>query len=94
MIGFPVTPRAETRTVTATSAAFALALSANERYLLISTVAAYIAQGASPTAAVAAAGSCYVPANTPFLVGGDYGAVLAIVRVSADGTATLVPFQF
>lgn len=73
-----------------TSAEFAGTPMVNgEAYLYTCSVASYIKQGATPTAA-AADGSMYVPADFPVFIDGGEGAKLALIRVGgSDGVATL-----
>ena len=74
---------------TVTSSSQQLTIVANAGYVLVTSVAAWVAQGTNPTAS-AADGSMYVPADTPTLINGDYGVKVAVLRVgSSDGVCTL-----
>lgn len=87
---------AETVAVSATSAQFAATLVAGKAYRFTSSTACYVAQGADPVTAVAGAGAgrFYVPANTPMDLHGSNGVKVAVVRVSADGFASIAPLQW
>ncbi len=76
--------------VAVASAVFALVLDGGKLYQFASTVACWIAQGATPTAS-AAAGSMYVPAGVVVQVHGGFGVGLAVIRSVGDGKATLTP---
>lgn len=83
-------PGSKHNTVTNTSQVIDLVLATGKEYEFVSTVACWIAQGATPVAA-AADGSSYIPANTPKLVNGGNGVGLAVIRASGDGDCTLTP---
>ncbi len=80
---------ADYKTVTNSSAQFDTTLAAGELYELVSTTHALIAQGADPQTAAAADANMVVAAGVPTLISGDLGAKVAIIRVAADGVATL-----
>lgn len=82
------TPTSVVRTVTASSATFSTTMAVGEVYLLCSSVACWIAQGAAPTAAKSD-GSTHVGAGVPVLIIGTAGAKLAVLRDAADGNASL-----
>jgi hypothetical protein len=87
----PVIASADYSTVTATSQQFAaiIAMAAGEFYVFTSTIDCWIQQGADPEAE-AAAGSLYVPANTPTYLDGRAGVKLAVLRAGgSDGAASL-----
>lgn len=65
------------------------AMAADQYYMYTANVGSWIKQGAAPVAS-AAAGSLYVPANTPVLIDGGYGAVLSVIYDGTIGKASLV----
>lgn len=75
-------------TVTATSQQINIPMLTNRLYALTSTTACYIKQGANPTATAGDASSLVAAGGTVVVHGGD-GAVLAVIRASADGECTL-----
>ena len=66
-----------------------VAMAADQYYVYTANVASWIKQGATPTAS-AAAGSMFVPANTPVYIDGAYGVQLAVIQDSTGGKASLV----
>lgn len=76
-------------TVTASAQPFAVMTA--KRYVFTSTTGCYIKQGPAgqtPTAS-GAAGSMYVPADAFVFIDPHFGDTLSVIRVTADGTATL-----
>jgi hypothetical protein len=57
-------------------------------YVLVATAAAWICQGASPTA-TKGAGSFYAPAGLPIILDGRNGAQLSVLQDSSGGNAVL-----
>jgi hypothetical protein len=72
---------------------FDVSMAADQFWLFISSTDCYIAQAAATPAASAADGSMFVPAKLPVLLKGSNGAKLSVIRVSADGVATLTLCQ-
>ncbi len=89
-MSFPVpTTTSDRSTVTASSQQFSPTMVAGEFWVLTSSIACYILQGANPTAA-AADTNTYVAAGESVMIAGALGAKLAIIRAgSSDGEATL-----
>lgn len=85
-------PTAQTVTITAVSAQAFTGLDANVRYMLVATIACWVAQGATlQTAAIGgASASCLIPANTPIYFWGDDGAVLSVIGTAGTLTCTAV----
>lgn len=92
MILCPKTSGSDVIAVVVTSAQFntITAMAAGQLFLFCSTTNCYIAQAANPTAS-AADGSMFVPAGVIVTIDGAYGAKLAVIRSTADGTASLTP---
>lgn len=83
----PIPTLSASQTIGAASAIVSSTLDPKKIYQLVGSGAFWYTQGAiasSPTA-TAGAGSTYVPANTPVLVHGGYGARLVIIQ---DGAST------
>lgn len=75
-------------TVGAASVQFAAVLAADDVWEFVSSTACFIAQGATPTAS-GAAGSVFVPPNTPVTIFAGNGATVAVIQQTAGGIATL-----
>ncbi len=95
---FPLTTdaaHADEVAVGAASATFPniTAMAPGQFFLLTSNVALWFKQGSAPVA-VAAAGSMYLPPNTPVFISGANGAKLAVIEDSTAGKASLVAVQF
>jgi hypothetical protein len=75
------------QTVTASAAQLG-AMEGKRTYAFSTTVACYVKQGVNPTA-TAGDGSALVPAGATIYVSGLDGAVLSVVRATADGECTL-----
>jgi len=84
----PVTSTGDFKAVAAAAVTFDPTLAVGELWILTASTNCYIAQGAAPTAS-AADGSTYVHAGQQVLIDGDLGAKVSIIRVTADGVATL-----
>lgn len=85
----PIAGASDYKAVIVTEVDFDTTMAAGERYLFTCDTNCYIKQGTAPVAASAADGSMLVPANRPVLIEGREGAKLSVIRVSADGNATL-----
>lgn len=80
--------------VSAASATFGApldALAPQRWYLFASTTNCWLKQSDAGTAASAASGSMFWPANTPLLISGNNGLKLSVIRDTADGSASLTP---
>jgi len=64
-------------------------LDPTQEYVIVSTTNAYIKQSDAGTAASAADGSSLLPAGVPMLLDGIAGDTVSIIRVTADGVATI-----
>lgn len=87
----PVVGESVAQAVDATSHVVDLDLEAGRLYEFTSTVACWVSQGAAETVASAASGSMLVPALSRVVLSGGYGAEVAVIRASGDGTSTLTP---
>ena len=74
---------------TVTDTSQQVTLNPHKRYLLVSTVPYYIAQGTNPVA-TAGAGSMLWPALTPLPVMGGRGKLALLRQGGANGSATIV----
>jgi hypothetical protein len=86
MISVPRT--SDVVSVTDSAADFDTALDVETAYVLISDVACWVAQGASPTAS-AADGSVLVPAGSPLYLHGRNGDSVSVIRDTTSGSASL-----
>ena len=84
------TANAQYSATTTASADVATALVSGQRYEVAASVLSTIAQGADPTAALAA-GSSIVTPERPVYIDGIYGAVLAARTVAGAGHVTVTP---
>lgn len=76
--------------VTTPAAQFAniTTMASGEYYLYTCNVGSWIKQGTNPTAS-AAAGSLFVPANTPVIIDGGHGVKLSAIYDGVAGKASL-----
>ena len=89
----PVTGTTATADEVAVGAASALfpniqTMAPGQYFIYCANVASWIKQGAAPTAS-AAAGSLFVPANTPYFISGALGIKLAVIEDGSAGKASL-----
>lgn len=87
----PDTASSEFSAVGAAAANITSSMASGKLYVFVSTTACWIKQGtvASNPVASAGAGSMFVPANTPILLSGGYGARLSVIQASAGGNASI-----
>lgn len=93
-MSFPVpTTSSDYKTVVAAATTFDTTMADGEDFVFSSSTDCFIKQGAAP-AASAADGSSHVGAGQRVLIHGDLGAKLSVIRVAADGHATLTRLKF
>src|SRR5579884_1035057 len=98
MLAAPFVQSTVNQAIGASSVAFG-AMTGTNLYILTASVACWIAVGTAPVAAANAAGSMYVPANTPILlagpgqgnagVGNQPAWQVAVIQASSGGEASL-----
>lgn len=92
MLLVPDIPNAQYAATSTTAANAATGLVSGKKYLVAVTTQTMVAQGASPTAALAA-GSMIVENETPVVIDGSFGAVLSARSVTGTGHITVTPLH-
>lgn len=81
-------------TVTGSAQLLAHQLSSGNSYIISTNTSCFIKQGGDNSVIASAAdGSTLVPAGSTWVIHGDQGVYVSIIRDTADGKATIIPIR-